>query len=59
MERKVHYYVYKSPSAVRILSQFNPVLALPSWLFKVHVIMFYHLQLGLFNNLFPSYTPNQ
>jgi hypothetical protein len=33
---KIHYLVHKSPSFVRMLSQINPVYALPSYCFRLN-----------------------
>jgi hypothetical protein len=51
---KVHHRVYKSPPLVPILSQFDPVPTIPSYLSK---ILSTHLRLGIPSGLFPSGFP--
>jgi hypothetical protein len=54
---KVHHRVRKSPLLVTILSQFDPVPTIPSYLSKIHLILSTHLRLGLPIGLFPSGFP--
>jgi hypothetical protein len=51
---KVHHRVRKSPPLVPILSQFDPVHTIPSYLSKIHLILSTHLRLGLPSGLFHS-----
>jgi hypothetical protein len=53
---KVHHRVHKSPPLVPILSQFDPVHTIPSYLRSI-LILSTHLRIGLTNGLFPSGFP--
>jgi hypothetical protein len=54
---KVHYHVHKSPPLDPILSQLNPVLPIDPYLPKVHLMLSFHLRLGLPSGLLPSGLP--
>jgi hypothetical protein len=54
---KVHHRVHKSPLLAHILSQFDPVHTIPSYLSKIHFNIVRHLRLGLTSGLFPSVFP--
>jgi hypothetical protein len=54
---KVHHRVHKSPPLVPILSQFDPVPTIPSYLSKILLILSTHLRFGLPSGLFPSGFP--
>jgi len=43
----IFYRTYSAPSFVHILSQINPIHALPHYLFNIHLILSYHLSSGL------------
>jgi hypothetical protein len=53
---KVHHCVHKSPPLVPILSQFDPVHTIPSYLCKIHFNIV-HPRLGLPSGRFPSGFP--
>jgi hypothetical protein len=56
---KVHHRVHKSPPLVPILSQFDPVHTIASYLSKIrfNIVYLRHLRLGLPSGLFPSGFP--
>jgi hypothetical protein len=49
-------FFHKSPAFVHILSQMNPIHALPHSFFKIGLLLPSHLQLGLSRGRFPSYS---
>jgi hypothetical protein len=53
---KVDHRVHKSPPLVPILSQFDPIHTIPSYLRSI-LILSTHLHLGLPSGLFPSGFP--
>ena len=50
--RRVYYHVYKNQQLVPILSQVSPVSARPSYLFRTHFNVGFHLRPGLPSALF-------
>jgi hypothetical protein len=51
---KVHHRIHKTPPLVPILSQFDSVHPIPSYISKIHFILSTHLRLGLPSGLFHS-----
>jgi hypothetical protein len=51
---KVHNRVHNSPLFVLILCQMKPVHALPSYCFKIYLILSFHLHPGLSSSLLPT-----
>jgi len=56
---KIHYCVHQSLVVVPILSQINIVYILPTYSFKIHLILSFHLYLGLPSGILPSGFPTK
>jgi len=54
----VHYHIHNSPSLDLILSQWNPLHAIPSYLRSI-LALFFNLRLSLPSNVFPSCFPTK
>ena len=57
MAPKVQCRIHKGSPKISILNRINPIPRIDTYFFKIHLMLFYHLGLGLLKSFFSVSLP--